>query len=119
MKIRIKGNSLRYRLTKSDITRLGADGSLEERTEFAGKTLVYAIERAIKGATNLSADFTGDKIVLYMPKDMVDELVNTERVGFEGSSGLVSLRIEKDFVCIDRVEEDQSDNYPNPSSSRA
>ena len=117
MKIRIKGNSLRYRLTKSEVTRLGYDGALEEHTEFAGKTLVYAIEQASTGATNLSADFTGDKIVLYMPKEMVNELVNTERVGFEGSSGLVSLLIEKDFVCIDKVEEDQSDNYPNPSIS--
>ena len=115
MKIRIKGNTLRYRLTKSEITRLGSDGSLEERTEFIGKTLIYSIEPASKDATSLSADFTGDKIVLYMPKEMVNELVNTERVGFEGSIGQVSLLIEKDFVCIDRVEEDQSDNYPNPS----
>jgi len=115
MKIRIKGNSLRYRLTKSEVARLGSDGSLEEHTEFAGKTLVYAIEPARNGATNLSADFTGDKIVLYMPKEMINELVNTERVGFEESSGLLSLLIEKDFACIDRVVEDQSDNYPNPS----
>jgi|SRR6516162_1069717 hypothetical protein len=117
MKIRIKGNTLRYRLTKSEVTKLGTDGRLEERAEFAGKTLVYAIEPASEGATNLSADFINDKIVLYMPEEMVNELVNTERVGFEGSSGLVSLLIEKDFVCIDRVEEDQSDNYPNPSIS--
>ena len=115
MKIRIKGNSLRYRLTRSEVDRLSADGRLEERTEFAGRSLIYAIESASKDATNLSAEFTGDKIVLYLPKEMINELVNTERVGFEGSSGLVSLLIEKDFVCIDRVEEDQADNYPNPS----
>ncbi len=117
MKIRIKGNTLRYRLTKSEIARLGADGSLEERTEFAGSTLFYAIEQAGKDAIGLSADFTGNRIVLYMPKEMIDELVNTDRVGFEGSSGLLGLLIEKDFVCIDRVEEDQSDNYPHPGIS--
>jgi len=117
MKIRIKGNTLRYRLSKSDVTKLGTDGSLEERTEFSGKTLVYAIQLASEGATNLSADFIDDKIVLYMPKEMINELVNTERVGFDGSSGLVSLLIEKDFACIDHVEEDQSDNYPNSSIS--
>src|SRR5690242_16457404 len=115
MKIRIKGNSLRYRLTRSEVTRLGADGRLEERTEFAGKSLVYSIEQASQGTANLSAEFTGDKIVLHMPKEMINELVNTERVGFEERSGSLSLLLEKDFVCIDRVEEDQSDNYPNPS----
>lgn len=117
MKIRIKGNTLRYRLTKSEVSRLGAEGKLEECIEFAGKTLFYAIEQASKDATGLAADFIGNKIVLYIPKVMINEFVNTERVGFEGRNGLVNLLIEKDFVCIDRVEEDQSDNYPNPNIS--
>lgn len=117
MKIRIKGNTLRYRLTQSEVSRLGADGNLEERTEFAGKTLTYSIEMISKEASGLSADFIDDRIVLYIPKDMIGELVNTERVGFEDSSGPVRLLIEKDFVCIDRTEEDQSDNYPNPGIS--
>lgn len=115
MKIRIKGNSLRYRLTKSEVDRLWCHGSLEESTEFAGRTLRYAVEQTIEPGTALSADFTGDKIVLHIPKEMIGELAETERIGFEGCSGAVSLLIEKDFVCIDRTGEDQSDNYPNPS----
>jgi len=113
MKIRIKGNSLRYRLTKSEIAKLSVEGCLEERTEFAGKTLVYGIETTDTGG--LSADFTGDRIVLRMTKAMIDELTRTDKVGFEDRTGTVHLLIEKDFVCIDRTEEDQSDNYPNPS----
>lgn len=115
MKIRIKGNTLRYRLTKSDITRLCNEGCLEERTAFAGKTLVYAIETKDNDTEGLSADFIGDNIVLRMTRSMIDELTHTDRVGFEDRSGPVHLLIEKDFVCIDRVEEDQSDNYPNPA----
>ena len=117
MKIRIKGNSLRYRLTKSEVARLYTDGSLVERTEFAGKTLVYGIETSDDIAKGLSADFTGDCIVLRMTKAMINELNNTDTVGFEDHTGPVSILIEKDFVCIDRVEEDQSDNYPNPALS--
>ncbi|MEJ2903568.1 DUF7009 family protein [Pedobacter panaciterrae] len=112
MKIRIKGNSLRYRLTKSDVAKLGSEGFLEERSEFVGKTLVYAIE-TIDG-DGLSADYIGDRIVLSIPKTMVDELNNTDRVGFDDRKGPVSLLIEKDFTCLDNVEEDQSDNFPNP-----
>jgi hypothetical protein len=37
----------------------------------------------------------------------------TDRVGFDGQSGLVKILVEKDFVCIDNTLEDQSDNYPN------
>ena len=46
---------------------------------------------------------------------MIDELYNTDSVGFDELRGPVSLLVEKDFVCNDKVEEDQSDNYPNPS----
>jgi hypothetical protein len=115
MKIRIKGNSLRYRLTKSEVAKLWAAGFLEEQTAFAGKTLVYAIITA--NDNKLTADYSGDKIILSMPKEMIDELNNTDRVGFDDNTGPVSLLVEKDFACIDRVEEDQSDNYPNPSSA--
>lgn len=112
MKIRIKGNSLRYRLTQSEVAKLAASGLLEEHTAFAGKTLEYAIEAA--NEESLSARFIGNKIVLNMPKAMIEELNNTDRVGFDDSTGPVSLLVEKDFICIDNTKEDQSDNYPNP-----
>jgi hypothetical protein len=34
MKIRIKGNSLRYRLTKSDVAQLAEEGHLQEEVDF-------------------------------------------------------------------------------------
>ncbi|MEO6961468.1 MAG: hypothetical protein ABIY90_05840 [Puia sp.] len=112
MKIRIKANSLRYRLTQSDVAKLWSEGFLEERTEFSGKALIYAILTG--NEDTLSADFIADRIVLNMPKTMIDELYNTERVGFDDLRGPLTLLVEKDFVCKDKVEEDQSDNYPNP-----
>lgn len=112
MKIRIKGNSVRYRLTKSEVAKLWSEGFLEERIAFAGKPLIYAIATA--NNDKLSVDYIADKIILSMPKSMIDEFNNTDRVGFEDRTGPVSLLVEKDFVCIDKVEEDQSDNYPNP-----
>ena len=115
MKIRIKGNSLRYRLTQSEVTKLYEKGSLAERTEFANNTLVYVIESI--NDDKLSSDFMNSKITLFMPKAMIDELYNTDKVGFEDKAGAVSLLVEKDFICIDNTEEDQSDNYPNPSLS--
>lgn len=112
MKIRIKGNSLRYRLTRSEVSQLWSEGYLEERTAFGNKALVYAIETAVDD--KLSADFIVDKIVLRMPRSMVEKLNHTDSVGFEDRTGPVSLLVEKDFACIDNVGEDQSDNYPNP-----
>ncbi len=112
MKIRIKGNSLRYRLTRPDISALAVDGSLCEQTDFIGKSLIYALTTTQNDA--MTAEFIDNTITLYLPKIMLDKLVNTEIVGFNGSNGKLILLVEKDFTCLDNVAEDQSDNYPNP-----
>lgn len=112
MKIRIKGNSLRYRLTKKDVERFCEDGYIEEVVDFGGQTLVYALQR--NNLSALLATFEGNQITLFMPVAMAAEWEHTERVGFEGLDNGLSLLIEKDFKCLDNVAEDQSDNYPNP-----
>ncbi|MFI5158751.1 MAG: DUF7009 family protein [Sphingobacteriales bacterium] len=114
MKIRIKGNSLRYRLTKSDIEHFSQNGYIEECISFGNQKLTYALQRCEEG--ELRADFNNQKIVLYVPAYMANEWEGTDRVGFENSNGALYLLIEKDFKCLDVVAEDQSDNYPNPLS---
>ncbi len=115
MKIRIKGNSLRYRLTKSDIEHFSQDGYIEETIYFGTQKLIYALQ--CYQEEELTADFNDQKIVLYVPDYMAKEWTTTDRVGFENSNGALYLLIEKDFKCLDNVAEDQSDNYPNPLSS--
>ena len=116
MKIRIKGNSLRYRLTKSDIHNFTENGYIEEHTNFGERTLIYALQKADNG--QLSAKFENNGIVLYMPEELANEWALTDRVGFDGEYKGLSLLIEKDFKCLDNVAEDQSDNYPNPLALR-
>jgi len=115
MKIRIKGNSLRYRLTKSDIEHFSKDGYIEEAIYFGTLKLIYALQSYQED--ELTADFNDQKIVLYVPEHMANEWTTTDRVGFENNNGALYLLIEKDFKCLDNVAEDQSDNYPNPLSS--
>jgi hypothetical protein len=112
MKIRIKGNALRYRLTKSDTSTLANAGYLQEKTIFSAQALIYAIRITEDDA--LSATYEENKIILLMPKAMIASLVTTEEVGFSGVFGQLQLLVEKDFTCLDNVAEDQSDNYPNP-----
>lgn len=112
MKIRIKGNSLRYRLTKRDVQYFTKHGYIEETIDFGTQTLTYALEQ--HNLNVLMATFDSNKITLLMPGTMVAEWELTERVGFEGFDSDLFLLIEKDFKCLDNVAEDQSDNYPNP-----
>lgn len=113
MKIRVKANSLRYRLTRSEVAQLHSEGYLQEVTELIPQSFIYAVQ--VTSGNTVSAEYTANQIILKLPRQMIDELALTDTVGFDGQSGKVHLLIEKDFVCIDNTTEDQSDNYPNPS----
>lgn len=116
MKIRIKGNSLRYRLTRTDMAQLAEEGHLEEEVDFGSQQLFYAMRVVDDG--QLSATYHENTIVLYVPKSVITEFVNTNKVGYEGKHGNLHLLVEKDFTCLDNVAEDQSDNYPNPLAAK-
>lgn len=112
MKIRIKGNTVRYRLTRPEVEDFAIKGVIKEETHFNSRTLTYVLQRS--DDDQLKIDFTGDTITVLMPYRMFEEWTGTERVGFENEQSTPAVYIEKDFKCLDNVAEDQSDNYPNP-----
>lgn len=121
MKIRIQGNSIRYRLTRSEVTALQAKGFFEEQTSFNGKNFVYRV-MAKQGITTLEAEFQNDTISLFLPKVESEKWPNSDLVGYKAdmileNGNILHLILEKDFVCLDERIEDQSDNYPNPAAT--
>ena len=120
MKIRIKGNSIRLRLSKTEVANFGTLGYLEEFTEIGTQQFTYALAKS-NSAKHLHASLTGQKITLHVPESIATEWTNTDIVGFQHIELLPSgkelfLLLEKDFVCLDNTFEDQSDNYPNPNA---
>jgi hypothetical protein len=118
MKIRIKGNSLRYRLTKSEVSTLAEHGMIQEKTEFPGNALTYAIKAVL--SDELTVDFKQSTITLNIPQDRLKQWASSDQVGVERhmplpGGGLFFLLLEKDFKCIDvDANEDQSDFFENP-----
>ncbi|MFI5151241.1 MAG: DUF7009 family protein [Bacteroidia bacterium] len=120
MKLRIKGNALRLRITQSELDTFAQKGKLEECIEFGENTLRYRL-LADTNRVTLSADFASCCITVYVPESIKEEWVTTDRTGFSSriatSKGKeLFLLIEKDFVCLDNTLEDQSDNFPNPKA---
>jgi len=112
MKLRIKSNSVRYRLTRSDVKQLVSTGYLEDKVNFGETSLFYAIK--LTHGEQLSTAFADNTVTLFMPQKMIVELEKTERVGFGNINGTVHLLVEKDFTCMDDATENQNDTYPNP-----
>ena len=122
MKIRIKRNSIRYRLSKTDITHFKIVGVIEESTEFLNETSFHYRLESKAGIENMEASFSGNTICIFVPERMAAEWTNTEVVGFDttmniGDGKELFLLIEKDFVCLDHTLEDQRDNYTNPNKN--
>ncbi len=66
MKIRIKGNFIRYRLTKSEVQKLADTGYLQEQTVFPNDTFIYALQ-ADEDAGSLFATLGKNKITMHIP----------------------------------------------------
>ncbi|NJB36348.1 MULTISPECIES: hypothetical protein [Flavobacteriaceae] len=118
MKIRIKGDAIRFRLTQSEVKQLSDSGYIEEQTHFESSVFTYAV-KAMKGLSQLEAAFEGTTITLFMPEDLCENWFYNDQVGYSNqmlmpSGRSLGLLLEKDFTCMDNTIEDQSDNYPNP-----
>lgn len=118
MKIRIKGNSVRFRLTKTEVETFCETGKVSENTSFGDKTLTYTLESK-QGIKVLEANYIKDSITLYLPIEQANGWATNTKVGFNNNVAwnneqALSLLVEKDFTCLDNTIEDQSDNYPNP-----
>jgi hypothetical protein len=121
MKLRIKGDSLRIRVTQGELESLANEGRVEESIHFGpGRALAYrlAIDPT---ASELTAQFDRDVIEVRVPEKSAREWSRTNLVTLENTQSRdgVALKIfvEKDFACLQpREGEDESDHFPNPSA---
>lgn len=121
MKIRIKGNSIRFRLTKTEVAKLAETGFVEETTSFpSGETFRYAVVSSPEGTKG--ASFEDGSIIVSIPNDWAKAWNSNEEVGtsfsLNGPTTDLNVLIEKDFNClVVRENEDESDHFKNPLSA--
>jgi len=116
MKLRVQENSLRLRLSRSEVASFASTGRLECSLSFGDSgALRYAIEADDK-TLEPRAIWAEGLIRVLIPMAAVREWAETERIGIEGTrSGVPQILVEKDFQCLHR-EGGESDAYPNPLS---
>lgn len=119
MKLRILGNSIRLRLTRADVALFSRSGRVEETLEYGTEStqrLTYGLESSISGAVSL--DVEPNRITVRAPRSVVNDWIETDRVGFEamcasGGGNPISVLVEKDFQCSHGAADDPN-RYPNP-----
>ena len=125
MKLRIRGDSIRLRVTRGELDTLGSAGICTERVHVApGAVFEYRLcVRLDHGPT--AASFTGGVLEVSLSREEFGAWAGSEHeVGIRanqdnGGDGL-SLLIEKDFPCLTMREgEDDSDAFARPPGADA
>ena len=120
MKLRIKGDSIRLRLLRSEVERFAADRVVTEEVRFGANALRYTLAVA-PDATSICAEFSDGEIRVLIPVAEARRWTDGNDVGLEieqslGEHGSLTIIVEKDFVCLDRPDDpDRADAYPNPN----
>jgi len=124
MKLRILDNSIRLRLTQSEVAALGRDGLVTAHTEFpGGRSLTYVVESSPESVAP-AAFFSNNVITIRLPETSVQPWVASEQVSIDGDQrlddgSLFKVLVEKDFACLaPRADEDESDLFPHPRSEQ-
>lgn len=114
MKMRIKGHSLRLRLTRPEVARLGAGETVEESAEFSPQQV---LRYGIQPGEELRTTFESGMALVMLPVEQIRQWASTDEVGIYVTSGTLEIAIEKDFRCLTRPEERfDPDVYPHPDA---
>jgi hypothetical protein len=127
MKLRIRGNSIRLRLTQGEVARFADGGLVEEAVEFGGREdqrFVYALSASTE-IDSVSAVLENNRIAVLVPQSQAADWAKTNQISIRveqslGAEKALQILIEKDFACLeDRPGEDDSDAFPHPQTGKA
>ncbi|MCW3462885.1 DUF7009 family protein [Chitinophaga nivalis] len=121
MKIRLRDNSIRYRLDKTDIEQLQATGKTTSDTKIGTGALHFCIRG--KTVTAPLIKMEPDGIHLVLPLSQLDAWYVPDQVGFElvfpnPDGSQLKVLVEKDFKCLSPREEDDSQAFDNPMNGK-
>ncbi len=119
MKLRIQGNSLRLRLSQSEVAQFSKTGFVEDNIHFApGSNFAYTLESS-SSLPAAKASYQNGWFRIQVPAAQAMEWFTTDQVGISADQPLesgkqLSILIEKDFQCLHGEVARDPDAYPNP-----
>jgi hypothetical protein len=125
MKLRIQGDSLRLRVSRTELARLQAGGRVEETVHFGAARdarLTYALEVAPQ-ASPVRVRYQSQEVTVLLSEDQARSWAKESAVGVYatvaiGSEISLEVIVEKDFACLDRSDAENSDTFANPHAGK-
>ncbi len=121
MKIRILHNSIRFRLSKTELTLLIKEGRVEDIVSFGpDQTLIYRLS-VHRDILIVTPSYTSGLIEISIPASFMAKFETEDFTGIysnypNGQESHLAIKIEKDYKCLTPRDEDESDLFQNPAS---
>ncbi|MCB9639147.1 MAG: hypothetical protein H6728_12645 [Myxococcales bacterium] len=121
MKMRIRDNTIRFRLNQPEVQSFSQEGYVETKISFgpsADQQLRYAIVRD-QQATEVFADYQDNTVTVHVPPQIAQQWTETDQVGFETPKDpdekQIYILVEKDFQCLKpREGQEDANAFPHP-----
>ena len=126
MKLRIRGNSIRVRMDRRDLSELLERGHTGDEICFGpgrDRALSYAVRIGSAPRSRPQVEYSAGRLLVTIDPVDAEKWRRTDDVGFdhvqvgEGDT-VVRVLLEKDFACVDRPAGEEPDDafaFPNPS----
>ncbi len=124
MKLRIRDNSIRLRLTRIEVDTVSSEGVVKARVSLPGGNGLDYIPESSSVTERPTARFTDDALTVMLPEAAVNQWASTEQVSIAADEALddgdvLKILVEKDFSCLaPREGEDEADMYPHPQEGQ-
>ena len=124
MKMRIRGDSIRLRVTRPELEAIKSTGEIKDSITFgANSKLDYCLDVAAR-TRSPTASFSASSVLVSLPQSTFETWANSDDVSIEAEqrnhgAGTLSILVEKDFACLaPREGEEQSEMFANPDAGK-
>jgi len=121
MKLRIKGNSLRLRVTRSELSQMMRNGRIENTIQFAPEkdaSLTFVLERSMD-QSELTVRYRPQEVTIAIPFEEACLWASSDQVRISRDLNVgdrvLAVLVEKDFACLDGRDKDDDDTFTNPN----
>lgn len=121
MKLRVRDNSIRIRLTRSEVLSLAEGNVIEQVTPFSRTNRLVSRIVPVAGST-VTMTFQGERIELHLSAEWIHQWANSEVIGTTikqpiDETHFLIIIVEKDFQCLHPDHKQENDAYPHPADT--
>ena len=113
MKLRLHDDSVRIRLSRSEVEQLGSGRAVRAATRFYTGRLDVAI---VPEGDGVDAAFDAGGVTIRVSAAQAREWSVNDIEGLYGMSGPCKVAIEKDYACLHQSGDRNEGTFPNPSA---